>query len=74
MGNAGARAAYKSTRTHAPVERNLALQDELLALREATAQSYGHAEALKMQWQEIDKAQAQLYQVGQVPNTRRLCD
>lgn len=44
--------------------RNMELRDELLALRENTAMSYGHAEALKAQWQEIDKAQAQLYQVS----------
>ncbi|ORY34892.1 hypothetical protein BCR39DRAFT_135621 [Naematelia encephala] len=42
--------------------RNMEIRDELLALREATAQSYGHAEALKAQWAEIDKAQASLYQ------------
>lgn len=45
-------------------ERNLDLRDELLALREGTAQSYGHAEALKAQWQEIEKAQSSLYQVS----------
>lgn len=44
--------------------QNLALRDELVALREATAQSYNHAEALKAQWTEIDKAQTNLYQVG----------
>lgn len=44
-------------------EKNLALQDELLALRDATAQSYSHAEALKAHWAEIDKAQQGLYQV-----------
>lgn len=44
--------------------RNMELRDELLALRENTAQAYGHAEALKVQWQEIEKAQAQLYQVS----------
>ncbi|GFZ50069.1 hypothetical protein JCM24511_07822 [Saitozyma sp. JCM 24511] len=43
-------------------KRNLDLRDELLALREATAQSYGHAEALKVQWAEIEKAQTSLYQ------------
>jgi hypothetical protein len=42
----------------------MALRDELLALRENTAQVYGHAEALRVQWQEIEKAQAQLYQVS----------
>ncbi|WOO77575.1 Vacuolar protein sorting-associated protein 37A [Vanrija pseudolonga] len=42
--------------------QNLALRDELVALREATAQSYNHAEALKAQWTEIDKAQTNLYQ------------
>lgn len=45
------------------VGRNLELRDELLALRENTAMAYGHAEALKAQWQEIEKAQSQLYQV-----------
>lgn len=47
--------------------RNMELRDELLALRENTAQAYGHAEAFKAQWQEIDKAQAQLYQVSVTP-------
>lgn len=40
------------------------LRDELLALRETTAQSYGHAEALKARWADLDKAQTSLYQVG----------
>lgn len=44
--------------------RNLELRDELLALRENTAQAYGHAEAMKVQWQEIEKAQNQLYSVS----------
>lgn len=52
---------HELTRT----EKNLALQDELLALRDATAQSYSHAEALKAHWAEIDKAQQGLYQVCQ---------
>jgi ESCRT-I complex subunit VPS37 len=41
----------------------MALRDELFALRDATAQSYAHAEALKIQWAEIEKAQASYYQV-----------
>jgi len=41
----------------------MALRDELFALRDATAQSYAHAEALKAQWAEIEKAQASYYQV-----------
>lgn len=44
-------------------ERNLDLRDELFALRDATAQSYAHAEALKAQWAEIEKAQTSYYQV-----------
>ncbi|TXT13351.1 hypothetical protein VHUM_00718 [Vanrija humicola] len=48
--------------------QNLALRDELVALREATAQSYNHAEALKAQWTEIDKAQTNLYQQRQRPS------
>jgi len=42
----------------------MALRDELFALRDATAQSYAHAEALKSQWSEIEKAQASYYQVS----------
>ncbi|WVR08196.1 hypothetical protein IAU60_005242 [Kwoniella sp. DSM 27419] len=42
--------------------RNLELRDELLALRDATAQSYAHAEHMKMRWADIEKAQANLYQ------------
>jgi len=45
------------------LEGNLELRDELFALRDATAQSYAHAEALKAQWAEIEKAQASYYQV-----------
>jgi hypothetical protein len=41
----------------------MVLRDELIALRDATAQSYAHAEHLKHQWTEIDRAQAGLYQV-----------
>lgn len=44
--------------------RNLTLRDELIALRDATAQSYSHAEALKVHWGEVDKAQSNLYHVG----------
>lgn len=43
---------------------NLALKDELIALRDATAQSYSHAEALKVHWTEVEKAQNNLYHVG----------
>lgn len=43
--------------------RNLELKDELSALRDATAQSYAHAEDLKRQWADIEKAQHNLYQV-----------
>lgn len=43
--------------------RNLELKDELSALRDATAQSYAHAEDLKRQWADIEKAQQNLYQV-----------
>ncbi|WVQ89534.1 hypothetical protein IAS59_003296 [Cryptococcus gattii] len=42
--------------------RNLELKDELSALRDATAQSYAHAEDLKRQWADIEKAQHNLYQ------------
>ncbi|KGB77938.1 hypothetical protein I307_01309 [Cryptococcus deuterogattii 99/473] len=42
--------------------RNLELKDELSALRDATAQSYAHAEDLKRQWADIEKAQQNLYQ------------
>jgi ESCRT-I complex subunit VPS37 len=44
--------------------RNIEMRDELLALRETTAQVYSHAEALKMRWADIEKAQASLYQVS----------
>lgn len=40
------------------------MRDELIALRDATAQSYTHAEQLKKHWAEIEKSQANLYQVG----------
>ena len=40
------------------------LRDELLALRDATAQSYAYAEHMKQQWAELEKAQNNLYQVG----------
>lgn len=40
------------------------LRDELFALRDATAQSWSHAEDLKARWAELDKAQANLYQVS----------
>lgn len=46
------------------IDRNIGLRDELFALRDATAQSYAHAEALKAQWAEIEKAQANYYQVS----------
>ncbi|WVW86754.1 hypothetical protein I302_108808 [Kwoniella bestiolae CBS 10118] len=42
--------------------RNLELRDELIALRDATAQSYAYAEGLKRKWVDIEKAQANLYQ------------
>lgn len=42
---------------------NLALRDELIALRDQTAQAYANAEQLKAQWADIDKAQSSLYQV-----------
>lgn len=43
-------------------KRNLELKDQLLALRDATAQSYAHAEDLKRQWADIEKSQQNLYQ------------
>ncbi|OXH31998.1 hypothetical protein J008_03398 [Cryptococcus neoformans] len=43
-------------------KRNLELKDQLLALRDATAQSYAHAEDLKRQWADIEKSQQTLYQ------------
>lgn len=49
------------------VERNIDLRDELFALRDATAQSYSHAEALKMRWADIEKTQANFYQVRPNP-------
>jgi hypothetical protein len=45
------------------VGRNLELRDELFALRDATAQSWSHAEEMKARWAELDKAQTNLYQV-----------
>ena len=62
-----------STHIHGPgteltliLDRNIGLRDELFALRDATAQSYAHAEALKAQWAEIEKAQANYYQVSEL--------
>ena len=46
------------------VERNMELRDELFALRDATAQSYAHAEGMKARWADIEKAQGNLYQVS----------
>ncbi|OCF61919.1 hypothetical protein L486_01583 [Kwoniella mangroviensis CBS 10435] len=40
----------------------IASMDELIALRDATAQSYAYAEGLKRKWTDIEKAQANLYQ------------
>lgn len=54
-------------------ERNLELKDQLLALRDATAQSYAHAEDLKRQWADIEKSQQNLYQVRNRENGL-LCD
>ena len=48
----------------------MALRDELFALRDATAQSYAHAEALKAQWAEIEQAQASYYQVCPLTQSR----
>lgn len=61
MSIAGAASCFKSSLTAAG--RNLELKDELSALRDATAQSYAHAEDLKRQWADIEKAQQNLYQV-----------
>ncbi len=44
--------------------RNIELRDELIALRDTTAQSNAHAEHLKQRWAEIEKAQANFYQVS----------
>ncbi|KAL7418532.1 hypothetical protein Q5752_006990 [Cryptotrichosporon argae] len=41
--------------------QNLALEDGLVALRDATEQAYAHAEGMKRQWADIDKAQTNLY-------------
>ncbi|KAK1923728.1 hypothetical protein DB88DRAFT_492209 [Papiliotrema laurentii] len=43
-------------------KRNMELRDELFALRDATAQSYAHAEGMKARWADIEKAQGNLYQ------------
>jgi hypothetical protein len=40
------------------------LRDELFALRDATAQSWSHAEDLKARWADLEKAQTNLYQVS----------
>ncbi|KAK4687069.1 ESCRT-I complex subunit VPS37, partial [Tremellales sp. Uapishka_1] len=42
--------------------KNLELRDQLIALREATAQSWSHAEELKKRWAELEKQQSNLYQ------------
>ena len=44
--------------------RNMELRDELFALRDATGQSWSHAEEMKARWADLDKAQANLYQVS----------
>lgn len=45
------------------------LRDELFALRDATAQSYAHAEGMKTRWADIEKAQTNLYQVSPLSNS-----
>ncbi len=52
--------------------RNIELRDELVTLRDTTAQSYAHAEDLKQRWVEIEKAQANLYQVSHLYKTELL--
>jgi len=52
--------------------RNVQLRDELIALRDTTAQAYAHAEHLKQRWAEIEKAQANLYQVSRLNRRIRL--
>ena len=47
-------------------ERNIELRDELVALRDATAQSYAHAQRMKARWTDVEKAQNALYQVSVV--------
>ena len=45
-------------------ERNLALQNELIALRAATASAYSTAQHLQDRWKEIEQKQAGLYSVS----------
>ena len=54
--------------------RNVGLRDELITLRETTAQSYAHAEHLKQRWADIEKAQANLYQVSHHTRPSRLME
>jgi hypothetical protein len=46
------------------VGKNLALQNELIALRAATASAYSTAQHLKDRWKEIEQKQAGLYSVS----------
>jgi hypothetical protein len=49
------------------VGKNLALQNELIALRAATASAYSTAQHLKDRWKEIEQKQAGLYSVSLGP-------
>ena len=48
-------------------EKNLALQEDLLALRSSTASAYATAQHMKDRWAELENQQAQLYQVSRRP-------
>lgn len=45
------------------LERNLQLQNELIALRAATASAYSTAQHLQDRWKEIEQKQTGLYSV-----------
>jgi len=49
------------------IEKNLALQEDLLALRSSTASAYATAQHMKDRWAELENQQAQLYQVSRQP-------
>ena len=46
-------------------EKNLSLQNDLMALRSSTASAYATAQHMKDRWVELEAQQAALYQVGE---------
>lgn len=49
------------------IEQNLAMQDQLMALRASTASAYATAQHLQDRWKEVEQKQAGLYSVSRRP-------